>query len=1011
MGVGVVIHSSARNSALWRYSAHAFHYVSAVVAFLAAPGLIAQQVAGPVMGARLTAATFKSPSDADRPWVRWNLPAGVTDEELRKELTEIRDAGVAGVEIGQGVYPPIDQLRLILRSANALGLKVSFLDGPVNAPAGFSIADDKARKSLYFARIVLTQGQRYAGQVPIPEKADRRSLLALQAYRCVGTCQDGSTNVLDAASRVDLTSRVRVTHRDGVAGGVSEGEFEWSADAEGTWIVLAIWAAGYLPQPDLLSEEGTAALVSGIQNFFGPVMAEMRANGGDLFFDSHSTSRGDPVDTWTNDMAAEFEKRAGYAVWPYLPLVLRNAASGLRGGSYAFSFDGEMSARVRRDFNQVRTDLWLQKHVQPLQRWANGLGLHVRVQPYGDNIESIDEIQAATVLEKPETETLWYGDVIDNYLPIASANHFTGKTWYSIEGSAVVNGAYAQTFQDQVVHLNRAYAGGVTKLIYHIYPYRNAASAEWPGFSTFPASFGNSWGPRNPHWQDARSVNDYFARTQLLLSQGTAKVDVAVYLQNYLWPQPYTVGGLQHWSDPALPRAGYTRDYVNSSLLESNGARVSDGRLVPAGPAYKALVIDSTQRPEVAPSRDAMPLATARKVLEFAREGLPVVIVGRPPSRTPGLDGPAASLQLAQIFGEIVRLPSTHVVASEADVPVLLAGIGVVPSARPMQPGSLLSVHRHDRDTDIYWFYNGSEVVPADAPATLFEPSRGEAIETQIELDGQGTPYLLNAWDGSIVPVEHYSRAGSTVRLRVRVPANGSVAIAVTTEPRRFGFRQSDVHVAATTADALIIDSGGRVRVSALTPGTYDTSLSDGRGIQSRIGRVQAPLDLTSGGWSLDVVDWQPANRDATGASVSDTAKIPVHLMLGGLRAWPDIPELADTSGTAVYHTTFDLPPDWSPRDGAVLSLGEVCDTFSVVVNKQEIPFPDQLAAEMDVSRFLRAGTNTLDVRVATTLLNRLRTLDPALGDRKRQAYGLIGPVVLHSYATAAEPLYIHGRQ
>ena len=53
----------------------------------------------------------------------------------------------------------------------------------------------------------------------------------------------------------------------------------------------------------------------------------MKANGGDLFYDSHSSDRGSPDELWTNKMAEEFAKRRQYPADPEpsgaVPRVLR----------------------------------------------------------------------------------------------------------------------------------------------------------------------------------------------------------------------------------------------------------------------------------------------------------------------------------------------------------------------------------------------------------------------------------------------------------------------------------------------------------------------------------------------------------------------------------------------------------------------------------------------------------------------------------------------------------------
>ncbi|MFN7928999.1 MAG: hypothetical protein U0Y68_13835 [Blastocatellia bacterium] len=121
------------------------------------------------------------------------------------------------------------------------------------------------------------------------------------------------------------------------------------------------------------------------------------------------------------------------------------------------------------------------------------------------------------------------------------------------------------------------------------------------------------------------------------------------------------------------------------------------------------------------------------------------------------------------------------------------------------------------------------------------------------------------------------------------------------------------------------------------------------------------------------------------------------------LKAWPEIPTLQNTAGLALHDTTsFDLPANWTAaRRAHGLHLGEVFDSFTVTINNQAVAM-DQISAEGDVGAFLKAGRNTIVVRVATTLNNRLTKLDEAVAQRGLvQPYGLVGPVVLTPYTQA----------
>jgi hypothetical protein len=151
------------------------------------------------------------------------------------------------------------------------------------------------------------------------------------------------------------------------------------------------------------------------------------------------------------------------------------------------------------------------------------------------------------------------------------------------------------------------------------------------------------------------------------------------------------------------------------------------------------------------------------------------------------------------------------------------------------------------------------------------------------------------------------------------------------------------------------------------------------------------------------VEDWQPANPYETtlGKAATDTRKAMVELDLQGLKPWPEIPALQNASGIGTYTATVDLPTGWSGAHGAVLSLGEVFDTFTLTVNGKGVPI-DQISAVADIGSYLKAGRNTITVRVATTLNNRLANLDETVAARGLvQLYGLVGPVMLTPYGQA----------
>ena len=90
------------------------------------------------------------------------------------------------------------------------------------------------------------------------------------------------------------------------------------------------------------------------------------------------------------------------------------------------------------------------------------------------------------------------------------------------------------------------------------------------------------------------------------------------------------------------------------------------------------------------------------------------------------------------------------------------------------------------------------------------------------------------------------------------------------------------------------------------------------------------------------------------------------------LKPWRKIDAALRTfSGRGTYRGTIRLEKK-EPGKRYILNLGNVCDTFRVQINGIETDFPDQVMKEADVTEFIQAGENTLEVIVTSNLYNKL---------------------------------------
>lgn len=236
----------------------------------------------------LSAMTFFSPPSNDRPWVRMNMPSSADPEEIKAEIHDLHDKGIAGVELGQGAFPNNEQLVALLSKANELGIKVSLSHGPTQNPTGYSIDDDNARKTLALGDVAIDGGTTFDGPVPAarpparprfgppPAAAaetsehHRTTLIALFAYRCTASpCAATGPAELDPASVIDRSSTVSARNTEGVLGGTTVGNLRWTAPKSpiGTqWVLVSFWSRGVFAQPDPFSDEGLKQLILSMES-------------------------------------------------------------------------------------------------------------------------------------------------------------------------------------------------------------------------------------------------------------------------------------------------------------------------------------------------------------------------------------------------------------------------------------------------------------------------------------------------------------------------------------------------------------------------------------------------------------------------------------------------------------------------------------------------------------------------------------------------------------------------
>ncbi|GGL10780.1 glycosyl hydrolase [Caulobacter rhizosphaerae] len=156
-----------------------------------------------------------------------------------------------------------------------------------------------------------------------------------------------------------------------------------------------------------------------------------------------------------------------------------------------------------------------------------------------------------------------------------------------------------------------------------------------------------------------------------------------------------------------------------------------------------------------------------------------------------------------------------------------------------------------------------------------------------------------------------------------------------------------------------------------------------------------APAAQASGPWTVAFQPGRGAPATVTLAS------------LAPLNDNPD-PGVKYFSGVAAYKTTLTAPAKWRTGQPLQLDLGRVGDVAEVIVNGQSAGYAWKAPWRVDVSRALKPGKNSLEVRVANLWVNRLvgdaqpgakpltfTAMPTYRPDAPLRTSGLIGPVTL----------------
>ena len=938
---------------------------------------------------------FLDPPKANRPQVWWWFDPTAPDAAITRDLEGLKRVGVSGFHIyggsvtGKGWLP---KAKWALHEANRLGLDGVIMIGA--AGCGHRETDPRhAQKDLVFtvgrierhpsaAAKMAAIPVNAAKMAAIPVNADTITVkLPKKGVKETPKNADGSPKYywdIAVLAVPDTTNDVPLAEVRDVSRHLNRetDEFSWPDAPEGKWRILRV---GYVPKVfgwmgcyiDHMSKSAFDAHWARVMTPLLEALApDERAALKGVMCDSWEAG----TVSWTDTFAEEFRRRRGYDILPWLPVK-----AGVRLVS------GPKRARFLRDFNETVSELIAENHYAYQKEVANRHGLVSIAEAAGPHQRQGDVRRMQGRCDVAMGE-FW---MPSGHRPLppqrfmvrdaANAAHVYGMGEVLAEAFTTINTYWIESPATMKPCADRAFCDGLTRVCYHGMKL-SPSLTDKPGFIR---NVGTHYNPQTTWFNQSDAFNLYLSRCSWMLSQGRFAADCLIYAGDAV----NLFAGLKT-SATGLGE-GYDYDFCPTELLLQ--ARVEAGQIVlPSGMRYRVLLL-SDRNPK---TNDHMRPGPMKSVKEYPPVGLSVgeaamlkirelveagaTLVGPRPSGPTSMNDSSERYHAAAdaLWGPRGQTPSGErgqppvgkgwVLADRAAAGAFLAANGVGPdfSTKGLSPSpDALSptidwIHRILSDgTDIYFVSNqkGEKV----SFGAIFRQPKGRTVELWDAVTGQRTPVGTDpscavGTDPSCAVGTDPSCVGTDPMLALELPAYGSIFVVFRT---------------ARTGCAPYPD------VAAAKMAAF-------------------PVSVVPGPWTVAFDSaWGGPTEPVTFDSLMDWTTRPEP----GIRCY---------SGTAIYRTTFDVPPGWIKGQtpcgergqtpcgerGQTLriDLGCVKDVATVYVNGKLSGTAWTAPFAVTAANVKEKG-NTLEVRVTNLWPNRL-IYDAGLPEAERLTRTNINP-------------------
>ena len=359
------------------------------------------------------------------------------------------------------------EIRFVARESKRLGLDFCLTIGLAGCSAP-GLDPQYAQQQLVWSSQEMVGPNNFDGTLPPPSPSKKMKDFDVlsKAYREVAVLAVPVTDHIKPADVLDISAQMDAA-----------GHLHWAVPS-GRWRILRFgqMPIGIANPWGLFCDHLSAEAFD--QNWaltMAPLLKAMTAEerGAMKYVEDDSWEAGHP--TWTKTFPEEFQKRRGYSLTPYLPILAGQMTA-----------DATTAARFKRDYALTVSDLELDYYYGHMKSVCNANGLTLYAEANGPNYQGINLTQAGFRVDHDMGE-FWMPSAhrpapAQRFLTrdAVTANHLKGDPITMCEAFTSVAPLWSETPFSMKACADQAFCDGVNRVCFHNYSHSTPLDAK-PG--------------------------------------------------------------------------------------------------------------------------------------------------------------------------------------------------------------------------------------------------------------------------------------------------------------------------------------------------------------------------------------------------------------------------------------------------------------------------------------------------------------------------------------------------